>query len=556
MKIAYAVARATGALEPIGTAGCDVHNNVWVEFDLAQLARVEKGEFRPFVLVGPSKLAAWPTLPADLVQHEPKTKLWSEFRGELPVKRPQTWVGWPLFGDPLVVAEFSQGEPEPIATMLLLRPLVPIETLTKHELVHDGFLLGFREGPNPNAASLPPFRSEPAMPASGAYTQEMTEAFSEAQAAIAVALADDDEGDDSELAAVHDDPPVRRVPVTPAPMCDCGRAPLTSLVEQDCAKCDLCIRAETELRNRLEAEPGNPGPESIGSTLEDAAQRYRKKKKGAADGMDETGRAGSESAGALPAGDASERPARAPRKRRVSSDADSDGNVGNRRKGRRVAGDGAAAPGDVPGGGAPVGTGGADDAGAGAAVPASALEGGAGGAGEAAAGVAPSAGLEADDPAKLERRARAVRRREREGAQGSLFAMGEPKPLTPPPARVCMICGSPMATHVENGHVIDEACSDREHYRGISRVPLHTAAKYGPSSGALRVRAITNGGLRFVEPGMEFDAERCPERPLTDVWIVCPAGVSKGVSYRLNAGEWEPVAPAAPRRRSRSLDDL
>ena len=92
----------------------------------------------------------------------------------------------------------------------------------------------------------------------------------------------------------------------------------------------------------------------------------------------------------------------------------------------------------------------------------------------------------------------------------------------------------------------------RGHYQGTTRVPARTVLACGPSPGTLRVRALTTAGLRFVKPGMEFIAERCPEYPKTDVWITCPEGDSRGISYRLNRGEWEPLPT---QRRARSLDE-
>lgn len=92
----------------------------------------------------------------------------------------------------------------------------------------------------------------------------------------------------------------------------------------------------------------------------------------------------------------------------------------------------------------------------------------------------------------------------------------------------------------------------RGHHLGTTRVPAWTVQACGPSPETLRVRALTTAGLRFVRPGMVFVAERCPEYPRTDVWITCPEGDSRGISYRLNRGEWEPLPV---QRRARSLDE-
>lgn len=203
------------------------NNGIEIEFNAQALAWFNDGGLRPFVLVGPSDLKRWPALPADLVSHPPQAKLWANLRDKLAAKRDLLWTGWPMHQLP--DGQLAVTRDTSVASWALLRPMIAPTKLRAYEPCVDGFLTAFEEPAPPVAkynaeeqraiaralrdpgtgytnprltpdepAPLPPraqafkdvleeILGQPVTvldlrePASGAYTQEMTEAFTAAQ---------------------------------------------------------------------------------------------------------------------------------------------------------------------------------------------------------------------------------------------------------------------------------------------------------------------------------------------------------------------------------------
>lgn len=146
----YAIERVLNTLVGIGGAKLE-SNGFYIQLRDDALARFARGEFRPFVLVGPQSMSAWPAIP-NVAALPPKTRLWANVKGKLANRRTQTWEGWPIRAgaNGLEIAEQPRGDQAPVVLMVLLKPLVSIEKLITFEPKHDGFLLGFKEGAEPS----------------------------------------------------------------------------------------------------------------------------------------------------------------------------------------------------------------------------------------------------------------------------------------------------------------------------------------------------------------------------------------------------------------------
>jgi hypothetical protein len=111
------------------------------------LGRLGREEVRSFVLVGPVSLSSWPVLAPSITTQVPSTKLYSNLRGKLANQRPLTWEGWPLIAGSqgFECAQQRSGEQLPIAGLVLLKPVIAITSLSKHETTHDGFLIHYSD---------------------------------------------------------------------------------------------------------------------------------------------------------------------------------------------------------------------------------------------------------------------------------------------------------------------------------------------------------------------------------------------------------------------------
>lgn len=136
VKVAYAVRRADNALQVVGSVSRvssnsatsrreDSRNHLTVTFDEKALGQLGD-ELRPYVLLGPSSLHAWPQIPPEEIQREPEVKLWANPKGKKQDHRPCTWQGWYL----------SLG-------IAVLRPMV--DSPGEYEAKQDGFLNALSE---------------------------------------------------------------------------------------------------------------------------------------------------------------------------------------------------------------------------------------------------------------------------------------------------------------------------------------------------------------------------------------------------------------------------
>jgi hypothetical protein len=555
VRIAYAIERATNALVIIGSVVYNEHNDLHVTFEPSQLERIGAGELRPFVLLGDKALRAWPLMPSDLVSHRPTTTLRAAPKQRAPDRRPQVWEGWPLLerDGALVVALQDYGEPLPTIAAILLRPLVPVDQLGAYEAKQDGFGIGYKDGPSAPAPRVTPI----ALPddEDDVTSAELAEAHAEPANNPSPDLDTPAPAETTKVAEPQADPP-SQPPEYSAPASGCRHCP------PGCdLGCDGAMHCADHCAPVLEAL--NVGGPDGGVEPEVAGGR-----EGVQPVSDQAG-------DQRPVLEAGAGPGR------------SDGLGARRRRGRRPRGDDGAPVAGVPE--ARPGVGG-DPVDGGRAEPAPPVGGDAPSADGSGAGEeprAPEPAAPARAPGSESVRAgvpdaapeppsaglgKPRRRVKRENKQTDLFAwadakeaatpaeddadLPEPKPPLPPGAEACAICGRAVEAARTPGE--GRQCA-RQHYLGSSRVPARIVKSYGPSPAPpLRVRALGTCGLRFVTAGDIFLGERCPTSPETSVWIVAPDGsISEGVSYRLNAGEWESEEPPpTPRRAARGLDDL
>ena len=155
MKIIHGL-RRDGQLEILGSVTfASEHNKLALEFRDGALEAFGAGGFYPFVLLGPADLRAWPTMPADLLEHRPVTQLWSRKRNGETSRRALVWQGWPLLASWRVASQ-GYDDPLPDVHAALVRPMVALAKLLEHERDADGFCCGFKDGPRIGVTGLPP----------------------------------------------------------------------------------------------------------------------------------------------------------------------------------------------------------------------------------------------------------------------------------------------------------------------------------------------------------------------------------------------------------------